>query len=74
MKTIIECSTKSSLLLIDEFGNGTSSHDGAALAIACINYLKRKGCRTFFSTHFKQVLNFFQKDSGILTKRMVIFF
>ena len=50
---ILRQATKNSLVLIDEIGRGTSTHDGMALAYACCAYLANHiQCYTLFSTHY----------------------
>lgn len=50
---ILRQATAQSLVLIDEIGRGTSTHDGMALAHACCAYLAdRIQCYTLFSTHY----------------------
>jgi DNA mismatch repair protein MSH3 len=45
-----------SLVIIDELGRGTSTHDGQAIAQATLDYLIRSiGCCTLFITHFPQI-------------------
>ena len=56
MAYILHNATENSLVIIDELGRGTSHHEGAAIALACVESLasrKRKRGLTFFATHFK---------------------
>ncbi|KAM7273537.1 hypothetical protein ACFE04_028201 [Oxalis oulophora] len=49
------CST-SSLVIIDELGRGTSTHDGVAIAYATLRYLlKQKRCMVLFVTHYPKI-------------------
>jgi len=50
---ILRHATSQSLILIDEIGRGTSTHDGMALAYACCAYLaSHVKAYTLFSTHY----------------------
>lgn len=50
---ILRQATANSLVLIDEIGRGTSTHDGMALAYACCAYLADTvKAYTLFSTHY----------------------
>ncbi len=50
---ILRHATHESLILIDEVGRGTSTHDGMALAYACCAYLADTvKAYTLFSTHY----------------------
>ncbi|XP_049860105.1 DNA mismatch repair protein Msh3-like isoform X1 [Schistocerca gregaria] len=54
---ILNQATTQSLVIMDEFGRGTSTYDGAALAAATLNYLKSKvGCLLLFVTHYPEVM------------------
>ncbi|CAN6236705.1 unnamed protein product [Urochloa humidicola] len=51
------CSSRS-LVIIDELGRGTSTHDGVAIAYATLHYLlKEKKCITIFVTHYPKILD-----------------
>ncbi len=50
---ILNNSTASSLVLMDEIGRGTSTFDGLSLAWACAHYIgERIGAYTLFATHY----------------------
>uniref|UniRef100_A0A0M3HPP5 DNA mismatch repair protein n=1 Tax=Ascaris lumbricoides TaxID=6252 RepID=A0A0M3HPP5_ASCLU len=47
-----------SLVVMDELGRGTSTHDGTAIAYAVLRALAEKvRCRAFFSTHYHSLCN-----------------
>ncbi|KAK7863767.1 hypothetical protein R5R35_009574 [Gryllus longicercus] len=55
---ILHKATRRSLVLMDELGRGTSSHDGAAIAAATLSHLINKvQCLTLFITHFPSVMD-----------------
>jgi DNA mismatch repair protein MSH3 len=50
---ILHAATFRSLVLLDELGRGTSTHDGAAIAHAVLDHLvRRTRCFTLFATHY----------------------
>ena len=56
--TILACATKRSLVIVDELGRGTSTHDGLAIALATLQHLVASiGCLTLFVTHYPKVVN-----------------
>ena len=53
---ILRLATERSLVIIDELGRGTSTHDGLAIAQASLHHLVAKlGCLTLFVTHYPKV-------------------
>ncbi|KAJ2466759.1 DNA mismatch repair protein msh6, partial [Coemansia sp. RSA 2322] len=51
--TILRYATPCSLVVLDELGRGTSTHDGEAVAYGVLHGLcSRLGCLGFFSTHY----------------------
>lgn len=53
---ILHHSTSRSLVIIDELGRGTSTHDGVAIAYAALhNLLQQKKCLVLFVTHYPKV-------------------
>ena len=52
---ILATATESSLVVIDELGRGTSTHDGLAIAHATMHYLLRRSIPLLFVTHYPKV-------------------
>lgn len=63
---ILNQATKSSLIILDEIGRGTSTYDGLAIAFSCLeqihHYIK---CRTLFSTHYHEIIDLAQNLDNI---------
>jgi len=56
--TILQQSTRRSLIILDEIGRGTSTYDGLAIARAVVEYLHnhpRLGGKTLFATHYHEL-------------------
>ena len=53
---ILKQASPRSLIILDELGRGTSTHDGVAIAQAVLDYIVReKKSLTLFITHFQQL-------------------
>ena len=53
---ILKLATDRSLVVLDELGRGTSTHDGVAIAASVLDYLVReKRCMTLFITHYQML-------------------
>ncbi|MDP9176740.1 MAG: DNA mismatch repair protein MutS [Gemmatimonadota bacterium] len=53
---ILHTATRSSLVLLDEIGRGTSTYDGVSIAWSVSEYLHDKvGCKTVFATHYHEL-------------------
>ncbi|XP_073012636.1 DNA mismatch repair protein MSH3 isoform X2 [Typha latifolia] len=55
---ILQNCSSCSLVIIDELGRGTSTHDGVAIAYATLHYLlKEKKCMVLFVTHYPKIMD-----------------
>ncbi|KAF5191448.1 Dna mismatch repair protein msh3 [Thalictrum thalictroides] len=54
---ILHNSTSHSLVIIDELGRGTSTHDGVAIAYATLHHLLKKRCMILFVTHYPKIVD-----------------
>ena len=70
VQKILESVTKSSLVLLDELGSGTDPMEGSAFAMAVIDFLKEKKCKSMISTHYSEVKAHGYNEDGIETASM----
>lgn len=72
-KKILSEATPRSLVILDELGRGTSSHDGVAVAQAVLHHLASHiGCLGFFATHYHSLSAEFKGHPEIAAQRMKI--
>lgn len=71
--SILQNATKSSLLVLDEVGRGTSTYDGLSIAWAVIEYITEKiGAKTLFATHYHELLALENTLSGVKNYKIAV--
>lgn len=63
---IVEACDSRSLVLFDELGAGTDPAEGAALAIALIEYCRTLGCRVMATTHYAELKMYAMRTEGVI--------
>ncbi|KAK4734507.1 hypothetical protein R3W88_008768 [Solanum pinnatisectum] len=62
---ILKKCSANSLVILDELGRGTSTHDGVAIAYATLQYLlEHKKCMVLFVTHYPEIVSIKNKFPG----------
>jgi len=70
--TILNYATKSSLLILDEIGRGTSTFDGLSIAWAVLEYITNNiKAKTLFATHFHELTELEDLD-GVKNYRVLV--
>jgi len=63
---ILNTATPRSLMLLDEFGRGTATYDGLALAWAVVEYIHAHvRAKTLFATHYHELTELADRLSGV---------
>lgn len=65
---ILKNATKQSLVILDEVGRGTSTHDGISIATAVAEYIagsRSLGCKTLFATHYHELIKLEDELDGV---------
>lgn len=70
MKIILRGATRSSLILIDEFGTGTEPTMGGAIAETILEHLERRSAAGVITTHYSNIKFFASKAEGIANAAM----
>ncbi len=65
LRDILNRCGKESLVLIDEVGAGTEPNEGAALALAVTEFLRRSGARCVITTHYGKLKEYSLVTSGV---------
>ena len=71
LSTITHFVTSKDLVLLDELGTGTSPNEGEALALAVSDYLLKKKCFAFISSHFERMKEYAYRREGVTNAMMV---
>ena len=66
MNEILNKASFQSLILLDELGSGTDPKEGSSLAIAMIEYLKKKGALLIVTTHYSDLKNYAYNTDGVI--------
>ena len=67
---ILKQATGRSLVILDELGRGTSTHDGVAIAEAVLREMVTKKIMTLFITHYQDLSKLEQKCPGLTNVHM----
>jgi DNA mismatch repair protein MutS len=71
--TILALATPHSLVILDEIGRGTATHDGLAIARAVAEHLHTVSrCRTLFATHYHELRDLADTLSAVSCRSMKI--
>uniref|UniRef100_A0A915KC30 DNA mismatch repair proteins mutS family domain-containing protein n=1 Tax=Romanomermis culicivorax TaxID=13658 RepID=A0A915KC30_ROMCU len=69
--SILKNATCNSLVILDELGRGTATHDGTAIAAAVLKELAENiQCRTLFSTHYHTLCEEYAENSNVSLNHM----
>lgn len=70
-KAIVEQSSPSSLVIMDELGRGTSTFDGYSIAHAVLTYqVHNNKWLTLFTTHYHMLIDSFKEESEVQPMKM----
>ncbi|MBQ9357913.1 MAG: DNA mismatch repair protein MutS, partial [Abditibacteriota bacterium] len=69
---IINNATSQSLVILDEIGRGTSTHDGLAIAWASLEELQKIGCKALFATHYHALNRLQEQLEGVVNYRVAV--
>jgi len=69
---ILNNATRSSLIVLDEIGRGTSTYDGLSIAWAVAEEINRLGAKTLFATHYHHLNDLEAKLKGVRNYRIAV--
>jgi DNA mismatch repair protein MutS len=72
---ILNHATRSSLVILDEVGRGTSTYDGLSIAQSVVEHLHdapKLGCRTLFATHFHELTALAERLPRVRNERVEV--
>ncbi len=72
---ILNHATRSSLVILDEVGRGTSTYDGLSIAQAVVEHLHdspKLGCRTLFATHYHELTALSERLTRVVNQRVEV--
>jgi DNA mismatch repair protein MutS len=72
---ILNHATRSSLVIFDEVGRGTSTYDGLSIAQAVVEHLHESpklGCRTLFATHYHELTALAERLPHVSNQRVEV--
>jgi len=72
---ILNHATRSSLVVLDEVGRGTSTYDGVSIAQAVVEHIhdsSRLGCRTLFATHYHELTALADRLARVRNERVEV--
>ncbi len=72
---ILNHATRSSLVILDEVGRGTSTYDGVSIAQAVVEHLHdspKLGCRTLFATHYHELTALAERLPRVSNQRVEV--